>query len=453
METSPAPPSDAGSQNIAREPAKYRASCDRCQDIKVRCSRDKPACKICARKGVKCVYSPMRRMGRPRNASQIPCQNTSLDGNTENRGIMAEAPDSGLSNSSYRQSDHSASLSSTSSVTTPMATLQDSGESSMRDTPMTGSYGGSTSEEPEKVCSSQVGRAPLTGDKEVQHHQTIPWALDRHLSAGTHTGALAQASNTETCTRPPDSNWKATFQAFLSGPGAQNAPDAVADCYLAILTRSAKLEQSLLTVTRAPPIDLVLQAERDLRALGQRLFTCSGHGHSGGRDCLSLDRPVTLSFALLAERIVTMLEETFRLAAETATGGGSPIQDPCGNALPATTSRRLERSFRGLLALPCVFPMPAANIDIQVGGHLVEGLVKARAVKRILQLRIRNLMSLLENMRRIPRRGNRSDTLGGPLDWGGSSAVLDDAARLLADDLTRRLEALQGGLTLMGGDF
>ncbi|KAF5865366.1 hypothetical protein ETB97_004177 [Aspergillus alliaceus] len=77
-----------------------------------------------------------------------------------------------------------------------------------------------------------------------------------------------------------------------------------------------------------------------------------------------------LSFTLLAERVVGMLEETFRFAAEAATTP-SPVESPLGQALPATRARRLERLFRGLLALPCVFPIPAGCID----GGLSKGVV------------------------------------------------------------------------------
>lgn len=48
---------------------KYRLSCDRCQNSKVRCSQDKPTCKRCLQRGVVCVYSPLRRIGRPRKVS------------------------------------------------------------------------------------------------------------------------------------------------------------------------------------------------------------------------------------------------------------------------------------------------------------------------------------------------------------------------------------------------
>ncbi|KAK7440921.1 hypothetical protein Landi51_10445 [Colletotrichum acutatum] len=48
---------------------RLRNSCDRCQDTKLKCSQEKPACRRCARLGLPCVYSPIRRLGRPRKHS------------------------------------------------------------------------------------------------------------------------------------------------------------------------------------------------------------------------------------------------------------------------------------------------------------------------------------------------------------------------------------------------
>jgi Fungal Zn(2)-Cys(6) binuclear cluster domain. len=43
-----------------------RTSCDRCQASKVRCTRSKPSCWRCSQSGQECVYSPLKRTGRPR---------------------------------------------------------------------------------------------------------------------------------------------------------------------------------------------------------------------------------------------------------------------------------------------------------------------------------------------------------------------------------------------------
>ncbi|EXF85209.1 hypothetical protein CFIO01_03280 [Colletotrichum fioriniae PJ7] len=59
---------------------RLRNSCDRCQDTKLKCSQEKPACRRCARLGLPCVYSPIRRLGRPRKHSS-----NQLDESTQQR--------------------------------------------------------------------------------------------------------------------------------------------------------------------------------------------------------------------------------------------------------------------------------------------------------------------------------------------------------------------------------
>lgn len=44
-------------------------SCDRCQAAKVKCSRAKPSCWRCSQSDQQCVYSPLKRTGRPKISS------------------------------------------------------------------------------------------------------------------------------------------------------------------------------------------------------------------------------------------------------------------------------------------------------------------------------------------------------------------------------------------------
>jgi hypothetical protein len=94
-----------------------------------------------------------------------------------------------------------------------------------------------------------------------------------------------------------------------------------------------------------------------------------------------------------------MLEETFRLAIHRTTTTYEGVQDLLEDPPLVTASRRIDRSFRSLLNLPCVFPIPAGNMNIRVGNHVVDGPVKARAVKKILQLRTQKLLLALREMR------------------------------------------------------
>ena len=48
---------------------RLRTSCDLCQAAKVKCSRAKPSCWRCSQSGQQCVYSPLKRTGRPKISS------------------------------------------------------------------------------------------------------------------------------------------------------------------------------------------------------------------------------------------------------------------------------------------------------------------------------------------------------------------------------------------------
>ncbi|RYP18869.1 hypothetical protein DL765_003657 [Monosporascus sp. GIB2] len=267
----PVSPDDSGGL------VKYRMSCDRCLNIKVRCSQDKPECKRCARKSVSCVYSPLRRIGRPRKAGQIGPVNTSVDKSTPAPGTMASTPDSSLSDNHQGYSDGATTdFTSMGSVTSAMTTPQNglgSWDSGIADTPMVDPNDGPIGND-----TRTAHRSSSSGDRGIQRLGMNSWALDRHLSAAMHA-------------RPQEASLRTALQTFVNGPITQSAPDTVIDCYVAILTRTIRLEQSMVTAPRAPAIDLVLEAESDLRALKQRLFACVGHAPNG-RDCLASDRPV-----------------------------------------------------------------------------------------------------------------------------------------------------------------
>jgi hypothetical protein len=47
-----------------------RSSCDACTEVKMACSRGKPTCARCARRGEVCIYGPMKRAGRKKQQQQ-----------------------------------------------------------------------------------------------------------------------------------------------------------------------------------------------------------------------------------------------------------------------------------------------------------------------------------------------------------------------------------------------
>lgn len=52
------------------KPRKFRSSCDACSASKVKCDQGRPQCQRCINLGLRCNYSPSRRMGKPPASSR-----------------------------------------------------------------------------------------------------------------------------------------------------------------------------------------------------------------------------------------------------------------------------------------------------------------------------------------------------------------------------------------------
>lgn len=144
-----------------------------------------------------------------------------------------------------------------------------------------------------------------------------------------------------------------------------------------------------------------------------------------------------------------MLESIFSAAITTMTSRPiAPIVSPEENEL----MRRWERSFRGFMGQPCVLPVPGGDVNIQFGLYGLNMLATARAIKAVLQLRLRKMRKALLQMQLELRRQSQTevDIAKGVLDWGNSDASLRASACDLVQSLTKRLESLQGAMMLMG---
>ena len=77
---------------------RLRTSCDRCQAAKVKCSRAKPSCWRCSQSGQQCVYSPLRRTGRPKTSSTsgTSVQDDGEEGSRQQNKAQKRKIDSGL---------------------------------------------------------------------------------------------------------------------------------------------------------------------------------------------------------------------------------------------------------------------------------------------------------------------------------------------------------------------
>ncbi len=76
---------------------RLRTSCDRCQAAKVKCSRAKPSCWRCSQSGQQCVYSPLRRTGRPKisSTSGTSVQDDGEEGSRQQNKAQKRKNDSG----------------------------------------------------------------------------------------------------------------------------------------------------------------------------------------------------------------------------------------------------------------------------------------------------------------------------------------------------------------------
>ncbi|KAI0469312.1 hypothetical protein F4859DRAFT_487699 [Xylaria cf. heliscus] len=96
---------------VNRKATKLRASCDACNESKVRCSQTKPLCERCVRLGISCIYGLSRRSHK--TAPRV--------------GALKSRPEKCLPNESSNQNDGSTSSSSKSQchtkVTSDMASV------------------------------------------------------------------------------------------------------------------------------------------------------------------------------------------------------------------------------------------------------------------------------------------------------------------------------------------
>ncbi|KAF2969874.1 hypothetical protein GQX73_g3713 [Xylaria multiplex] len=293
------------------------------------------------------------------------------------------------------------------------------------------------------------------------------WISDHQISVSSH---LESCRDTAAATNAGSSSREGRISAAVASTHTREKQDNP-DCYAAILTQTARLEQALARTTSPTPIDFVLEAERDFNALHHRLIACTGHirppsltadDHQSpippqaptcSVACLVSGRPVLLGLTLLAERVVSMLEDMFRLAARTAQSIDK-ASDFVWAGTPGTSSssaRRIHRSLRNVMARPCAMVDMESYRPLRVDDFDVQGQAKSDAMGRILKLRTQRIFKALDGARQAKpcTKQDREQSLGGPLDWGGSDVVFEKMTRTLLDDLIRRVESLQGALVLL----
>ncbi|KAI1177514.1 hypothetical protein F4777DRAFT_195520 [Nemania sp. FL0916] len=436
---------------------KFRQSCDKCQNSKIRCSRDKPVCKRCAQRRFRCIYSPQKRTGRPKKimeAEGTVSQTHEMDvDEVEEDGSLE--PVMGVASLLSPESE-------TPVVTSPYGSGAGHPDSHVSNTSQMRDSGFAS------VNSCGTARnfsLSPTGNDALFRSAVDAWISDPEFSAVASHGRHVP---------------EITHQRFRGGNlsaaaiPTQDSRKSLPDCHAAVLAQAAKLEQALSQAASPPTIDIVLGAEGDFSSLRHRLFTCNGHQspvpentspqawavpHAipSAKPCLATDRPVLLSLALLAERVIGMLEDMFHLAAKSAQTMDQASDFIWSGApgMSAPSARRLQRSLRNVAPTPCVSLEMDSYRALRLDDFSVEGQAKTNAMSRILKLRVDRMLKALEALDSAKQTKQRSEQMkagrpsGSPLDWGGSTAVLDTMTGTLLDDLLRRMESLQGAMVLL----
>ncbi|KAI0536900.1 hypothetical protein GGR58DRAFT_373629 [Xylaria digitata] len=232
------------------------------------------------------------------------------------------------------------------------------------------------------------------------------WISDHQISASSHIESHRDAA---VATNAGSSSHEGRISAAVASVHAREKQDNP-DHYAAILIQTARLEQALAWTTSPTPIDFVLEAERDFNAVHHRLITCTGHVRhlSPTADdyqssfppqaptcnvaCLVSGRPVLLGLTLLAERVVGMLEDMFRLAARAAQSIDKASDFVWAGTLGTSSSsaRRIHRSLRNVMARPCAMVDMESYRPLRVDDFDVQGQAKSDAMGRILKLRTRD---------------------------------------------------------------
>ncbi|KAJ5797860.1 uncharacterized protein N7503_007156 [Penicillium pulvis] len=152
-----------------------------------------------------------------------------------------------------------------------------------------------------------------------------------------------------------------------------------------------------------------------------------------------------MSLILLAECVISILEDLFRRAAilarererdfRSAWSVNPDFVPPGGvRSLSAQQSAaRFERSIRGIFDRNISCPIPEANCDLFLGKLRVGGEAKSRAMKQILRRRLRKVFAMLVDVKTFVGRG---------------SGIVQGSVKQITEDLLHRVESLQGRIEL-----
>lgn len=471
---------------------RLRTSCDACQNLKVKCSQDKPSCRRCVKNGLDCVYSPLRRMGRPRKP---PVTTSAAQSFTSSSSPMTAATSQSQSQSQAQSRDsqrrrHATTTPSPASLMQPQPTGHAPFGPENGDLGTDEMYNGGMVLGPEdNTLRGPYPAAILEGRPEATSFASDGFFS---LSAGQDTPSASAQQQLRSLTSPLTNlvgldSHVGTHRGSSSSNGDQTGKE-VGHCYLAILQRFTQLEATLETSPQPPRLDVILSAERDTRALKERIFSCRGHGHrelemvenstaakeSRPQSCIDAHGSSLLVLSLLADRVTSLFEDLFHRAAVSSHSMDQATRLTTAawlyGSLPESASqadeRQYERSVRGSFSRNIHCPVPEANCALTIGSYEVDDEVKSRVMKRILKQRMAALERMLGDLREYlmdvagqgdspgregngqgPAREKGSILLGSVNSSRRSSQA---ATACMVEDLHRRVEMLRGRLELAG---
>lgn len=274
------------SPNASRQSVRYRRSCDNCQKIKVRCSQRQPACKNCFRRAIPCIYSPVRRMGRPKKTSnqldrsQETTYENCNDGLGPRTDFLSGSDGPSVSSSNIAVSRSSGTTTNATTITTPSS----AGNPTTRQITL------------ETWDSGRSGR----------------------IDAGLNPAVHSPNSFAQTLSNPFEPSWINPLHAFQANDTTASNASLVDHDYIAVLTALAALEHSVATGPPTPSVELAFRAESDFRALKDRIVVRCNHASHGDPPVFPpANSRALLMLSLLSERVVSILEGKFRSTIST----------------------------------------------------------------------------------------------------------------------------------------
>lgn len=322
---------------------KYRSSCDRCQDNKVKCGQEKPECDRCVKKRLACVYSPIRAMGRPRKYQPPGSGNTSTATNSDT--VPPPPPQvSAVVAASHGPTAVAAATATTVEITAsveeeehgqfPEDMTMPGIEHSNHHHTTTGTTVLETHDiDPKRNMTTRGSISLLPVDTPTA--SGLP--LNQYPSSSTNTQTVSSSSEGRSSTNGDASSTTGTTTNSINMNSSGRSlppppPSSSSSCYTSILDRSLKLEQLLLSAAGDPiGLEAALEAESDFRALKTQLFNCPGNGED--HQPLHV-LPTTTTSTTIGSTTSTITTGTPKKRHVTAITGSSFILTP----KPTTTS-------------------------------------------------------------------------------------------------------------------